>query len=57
MCFGLSGVIPAIHYGLMEGWFSKISQASLGWLVLMGKFDHITSIINNRRLFIFDGIV
>lgn len=37
MSFGLSGVIPAIHYGLMEGWFSKISQASLGWLVLMGK--------------------
>jgi len=36
MSFGLSGVIPAIHYGLMEGWFSKISQASLGWLVLMG---------------------
>lgn len=36
MSFGLSGIIPAIHYGLMEGWFSKISQASLGWLVLMG---------------------
>lgn len=37
MSFGLSGIIPAIHYGLMEGWFSKISQASLGWLVLMGE--------------------
>ncbi|XP_073819155.1 adiponectin receptor protein-like isoform X2 [Musca autumnalis] len=36
MCFGLSGVIPAIHYGVMEGWFSQISQSSLGWLVLMG---------------------
>lgn len=35
--FGLSGIIPAIHYGLMEGWFNKISRASLGWLVLMGK--------------------
>lgn len=34
--FGLSGIIPAIHYGLMEGWFNKISQASLGWLILMG---------------------
>lgn len=42
MCFGLSGVIPAIHYGLMEGWFSKISQASLGWLVLMGKFIFVS---------------
>lgn len=35
--FGLSGIIPAIHYGIMEGWFNKISQASLGWLILMGK--------------------
>lgn len=35
--FGLSGIIPAIHYGLMEGWFNTISQASLGWLILMGK--------------------
>jgi adiponectin receptor len=36
MAFGLSGVIPAIHYVLMEGWFNDISRASLGWLVLMG---------------------
>ncbi|XP_054725973.1 adiponectin receptor protein [Anastrepha obliqua] len=36
MSFGLSGIIPAIHYSLMEGWFSQISQASLGWLILMG---------------------
>ncbi|XP_035892242.1 adiponectin receptor protein [Anopheles stephensi] len=36
MSFGLSGIIPAIHYVLMEGWISKISQASLGWLILMG---------------------
>lgn len=36
MSFGLSGIIPAIHYVLMEGWISKVSQASLGWLILMG---------------------
>lgn len=36
MSFGLSGIIPAIHYGIMEGWFSQISQSSLGWLCLMG---------------------
>lgn len=36
MAFGLSGVIPAIHYVYMEGWFNDISRASLGWLVLMG---------------------
>lgn len=36
MSFGLSGIVPAIHYSLIEGWFSQISQASLGWLILMG---------------------
>ncbi|CAL7937856.1 unnamed protein product [Xylocopa violacea] len=36
MGFGLSGVIPAVHYAIAEGWFKAISQASLGWLILMG---------------------
>lgn len=36
MCFGLSGIIPAIHYALVEGWVNAIYQASLGWLILMG---------------------
>lgn len=36
MAFGLSGVVPAIHYIIMEGWISKISKASIGWLALMG---------------------
>ncbi|XP_055384897.1 adiponectin receptor protein-like isoform X2 [Condylostylus longicornis] len=36
MSFGLSGIIPAVHYVLMEGYISKISQSSLGWLCLMG---------------------
>ncbi|KAF6200801.1 hypothetical protein GE061_005247, partial [Apolygus lucorum] len=34
--FGLSGVIPAIHYVIEEGWVNAISYASLGWLILMG---------------------
>lgn len=29
-------VIPAVHYAIAEGWFKAISQASLGWLILMG---------------------
>ncbi|XP_037947560.1 adiponectin receptor protein isoform X2 [Teleopsis dalmanni] len=33
MSFGLSGIIPAIHYSLME---TQIKQSSLGWLTLMG---------------------
>lgn len=39
MSFGLSGVIPAVHYSIMEGWFSQISRASLGWLILMGELN------------------
>ncbi|RZF44235.1 hypothetical protein LSTR_LSTR003875 [Laodelphax striatellus] len=34
--FGLSGVVPAVHYALTEGWLNAVTQASLGWLVLMG---------------------
>lgn len=36
MGFGLSGVVPAFHYAISEGWFKALSQASLGWLILMG---------------------
>lgn len=32
----IPGVVPAIHYVYMEGWFNDISRASLGWLMLMG---------------------
>lgn len=34
--FGLSGVIPAVHYALAEGWLNALTNASLGWLILMG---------------------
>lgn len=55
--FGLSGIIPAIHYGLMEGWFNKISQASLGWLVLMGKqLIHSGSTLSYKHLH-FPGLL
>lgn len=36
MVFGLSGVVPAVHYAISEGWFNALSRASLGWLILMG---------------------
>ena len=36
MGFGLSGVIPAMHYLYSEGWFKAVSEASLGSLLLMG---------------------
>jgi len=36
MGFGLSGIVPAVHYSIAEGWWNAISRASLGWLILMG---------------------
>jgi adiponectin receptor len=36
MTFGLSGVVPAVHHAVADGWFNAISKASLGWLILMG---------------------
>lgn len=35
IALGLSGVIPAIHYVVLEGFHSAIYHASMGWLVLM----------------------
>lgn len=32
---GLSGVIPALHYVITDGFYHAINKASLGWLVLM----------------------
>lgn len=50
MSFGLSGVIPAIHYLLMEGWINSISRASLGWLVLMGLLYIIGALLYALRV-------
>lgn len=36
MGFGLSGIVPAVHHAVSEGWFNAITQASLGWVILMG---------------------
>lgn len=35
VAFGLSGVIPALHFILMDGFWNAVNNASLGWLVLM----------------------
>jgi len=34
--FGLSGIAPATHYSIINGWEKSISEAALGWLILMG---------------------
>jgi len=32
---GLSGVIPAVHYIVTDGFYDAINVAALGWLLLM----------------------
>ncbi len=34
--FGLSGIAPATHYGVVNGWEKSLEEAALGWLSLMG---------------------
>jgi adiponectin receptor len=48
--FGLSGVIPAIHYALAKGWIHAISKASLGWLILMGSLYVLGAIVYASRI-------
>lgn len=48
--FGLSGVIPALHYTYVEGWFNRIALASLGWLILMGSLYIIGAVIYAFRV-------
>ncbi|VDN27823.1 unnamed protein product [Dibothriocephalus latus] len=35
IALGLSGVIPCLHYALMEGFWETVTSPALGWLVLM----------------------
>ena len=35
IALGLSGVIPAMHYVITDGFHAAINFAALGWLVLM----------------------
>eukprot|EP00092_Neocalanus_flemingeri_P071891 GFUD01088382.1.p1 GENE.GFUD01088382.1~~GFUD01088382.1.p1 ORF type:complete len:540 (+),score=161.29 GFUD01088382.1:69-1688(+) len=39
--FGLSGIAPATHYAVQNGWEKSINEAAMGWLVFMG-FLYIT---------------
>ena len=34
--FGLSGIAPATHYCVVNGWEKAVDQVAIGWLILMG---------------------
>ncbi|KAL3270947.1 hypothetical protein HHI36_021452 [Cryptolaemus montrouzieri] len=48
--FGLSGVVPAIHFGLTDGWFENVVQRSLGWMILMGLLYIIGAVLYALRV-------
>jgi len=50
LTFGLSGIIPAVHYTLIEGWDFAITKASLGWLILMGSLYVLGAILYAIRV-------
>ena len=35
IALGLSGVIPALHFVITDGFYQAVNFASLGWLALM----------------------
>ncbi|KAK8754000.1 hypothetical protein OTU49_007136, partial [Cherax quadricarinatus] len=50
LTFGLSGIIPAVHYTLVEGFDYAITRASLGWLILMGALYVIGALLYAVRV-------
>ena len=37
--FGLSGIAPATHYSIVNGWEKSVNEAAIGWLILMGRLS------------------
>jgi len=47
---GLSGVIPAMHYVITNGFYDAIYEAALGWLSLMAILYIIGAVIYAARI-------
>ncbi|KAK4878438.1 hypothetical protein RN001_010944 [Aquatica leii] len=50
MTFGLSGIAPAIHYGVTEGWTNDMSLKNLGLLLLMGVLYIVGAVMYALRI-------
>lgn len=50
IALGLSGVIPALHYCITDGFYNAIHYASMGWLVLMAVLYIVGAIIYAVRI-------
>lgn len=50
VCLGLSGVIPAMHYVITDGFWHAFNFAAMGWLVLMALLYIIGAVIYAARI-------
>uniref|UniRef100_A0A0B6ZEQ3 Adiponectin receptor n=1 Tax=Arion vulgaris TaxID=1028688 RepID=A0A0B6ZEQ3_9EUPU len=50
VALGLSGVIPAMHYVITDGFWHAINFAALGWLVLMATLYIVGAVIYAARI-------
>jgi predicted membrane channel-forming protein YqfA (hemolysin III family) len=50
IALGLSGVIPAFHFVITDGFYHAVNYASLGWLVLMAVLYIVGALIYAFRV-------
>ncbi|KAK3765196.1 hypothetical protein RRG08_051821 [Elysia crispata] len=50
VALGLSGVVPAMHYVITDGFWHAINFAALGWLVLMALLYIVGAVIYAARI-------
>ncbi|CAG5134603.1 unnamed protein product [Candidula unifasciata] len=50
VCLGLSGVIPAMHYVITDGFWHAFNFAAMGWLVLMALLYIVGAVIYAARI-------
>ncbi|GFO23192.1 adiponectin receptor protein [Plakobranchus ocellatus] len=50
IALGLSGVVPAMHYVITDGFWHAINFAALGWLVLMALLYIVGAVIYAARI-------
>ena len=48
--FGLSGVAPATHFGIINGWQRSLDEVALHWLILMGLLYIIGAVLYAVRI-------
>jgi adiponectin receptor len=50
IALGLSGVIPAMHFVITDGFYDAVYKAALGWLVLMAVLYIVGAVIYAARI-------